>query len=239
MPVIPESAVLGNGAPLAPTFAIVHHITNFLQWRFSLLPQGTYRFVQTDNASDERSDIHISADIPIRPDVVGQRPAITVFRSGAQLQGLSIGDLGHLNMATGAKTHMDLIPTNVMVAVCSREPVEAEGLAFHCLQEISAFRDSIIKALPILLYIGNRPSISAPSPAGALVESVDTDWTAVIVSFPAYLKFHHTIEPLNVPIVSGVSAAMTLATADVPNVGTAPLQGTSVMQGIPPRGGLP
>ncbi len=228
--VTPENRLLGINAPLPPTFALIRHIAEFLRWRFSLLPQGAYRFVESDGV-DDRSDIHISADVPIRPNIVGQRPAITVFRSAAQFQGLGIGDLGHVDLASGVKMRMDVIPTNLMVAVLSREPVEAEILAFHCLNEISAFRDAIIKEAKIILYLGNRPTVSPPSPAGALVDGVDHDWTAVVVGFPTYLKYQHVIEPLNLPFVSGVDATLTTEEALIQRAPAVdPLQGTATMQ---------
>lgn len=229
---VPESQWLGRQAP---TWSLVRHITDFLQWRFSQLPPGAYRYAaRQDGGVDESSEIHISASFPIRPDVIGMRPALTVFRSNAQFQGIGLGDRGFIDMASGAEMRADIIPLTLMVGVLSRLPVEAETLAFHVADQISGFRTPIIKTLPELFYIGNRPSLSTPSPPGAMVSGPDVDWTAVIVSFPAFLSYKHVVTPLNRPIVQGFDA--TIRTEDAQVVRPAPivpLQGTSLGQPAP------
>ena len=223
----PESPWLAR----APSYSFVAHLCDFLQWRFSLLPAGAYRYVRApDGAVDNTSEIHISMDFPIRPDIVNQRPAITVFRSGIQFQGLSLGDLAYYDPTSGAKSRVDLAPTTMMVAVLSRVPVETEFLAMFVHQQLSAFRDAIVQSFPDVLSFGQRASLSPPSPPGALVQSTDVDWTAVILSFPTYLTDKHIITPLNKPIVDEISLTLTTDTPQPKKIGTVPLQGTAIMQ---------
>lgn len=231
-PTAPESPYVGRDI-YPPTFQLVRHFISFLKWRFSRLPAGAYQWKpETESSPDQAgSEVFISADTPINPQQVGQRPAITVLRAAASFQGAGIGDWAFTDFATGAKVRMDIIPTNVMINVLSKFPVEAERLAWFCAEQIWTFREEIVQEEPSILYTGSRPSISAPSPAGALVDSTDFEWTVVVVSFPAYLQHSTTKLPLNKKILRGVTVNAT-TTPGTPRVTptTAPLQGTAVGQ---------
>jgi hypothetical protein len=127
---------------------------------------------------------------------------------------------------------MDMLPTTLMINVLSSHDVEAERLAFFVWEQVSAFREAIISTMPGLLYLGQRGSLSAPSPAGALVDSTEREWTVVVVSFPCFLQHATTIQPLNRPILSGARIGMT-AQGQSPRGGvtpTVPLQGTAPSQ---------
>lgn len=229
--VVPESAWLGRSSPLV---AVCTHLCDFLQWRFSLLPTGAFRYARrTDGGVDETSEIHISTDFPMNPDVIGQRPAISVFRSGAQLQGIGIGDRGFLDFASGAEMRADLVPLNIMVGVLSGTPWEAEALAWHALNEISAFRNVIVKTSPDLVYLGNRPSLTPPGPPGAMVDSPADNWRAVIIGFPAFLSYKHIVTPLNRPFLSGVDGTLTVTPPTAAPAPVIPLQGSAIMQPAP------
>jgi hypothetical protein len=205
-PTIPEGPF--GRDQYAPLFQVVRHFVSFLKWRFSLLPQGSYRFdAETENTPEQKnSEIFIGADTPIRSDVVGKRPAITVLRTQAAFSGLGIGDLAFRDLATGGHSRMDLVPTNIMINCLSQEPVEAEMLADFCRQQVSAFREEIVKASNgLLLYTGSKPMLSAPSPAGSLVDTVEDDWRVVVVSFPTYIQDVIHVLPLNKKILNGVN----------------------------------
>jgi hypothetical protein len=231
-PTTPEGL---GGSAFPPTFQMTRHILSFLKWRFSSLPPGSYQWKpETEDSPDQTgSEVFMAADTPIRPEVVGQRPAITVLRSHAAFQGAGIGDLGHVDLATGATLKMDIIPTNLMINVLSRLPVEAERLAWFCAEQVWSYREAIIKSEPnkIFLYLGQRPSISPPTPAGSLVaDTTDFEWCAVVVAFPVYLQHSTTLVPLNRPVVKhiGFTAAVERAPAAVEPVVL--LQGTATMQ---------
>lgn len=220
--------------PLPPWAALVSHITDFLRWQFSMHPPGAYRFSATDGAVDERSELWIGSEFPIKPDTPGQRPAISVFRSAAQFNGLSIGDLGFVDIAGDKRMLTDLVPLNLMVGVLCRHQLEAEILAGAVVELIFGYRREIIANMGNLLYIGNRPSISPPSPPGQLVEgSAFPDWTAVMIGFPAFVNFKLTIEPLNKRFLSSIGVAMTTAVPTAPSQGVVPLQGSAIMQPPP------
>ena len=236
-PTTPEGYLQGQHFP--PTFELVRHIISFLKWRFSTLPTGAYHWDPDSEASPEQSgsEIFISADTPIKPQIVGKRPAITVMRSAATFQGVGIGDLAFVDLQTGAQVRMDLIPTNLMINILSRMPVEAEQLAWFVQEQIFTFREEIVKSMPRLLYTGAKASLSAPSPAGALVDSTDFEWCVVVVSFPAYLQSSTTKLPLNKKILKsvGVSARTGDPSGRLdPTRGNSPLQGTAVGQEVQP-----
>lgn len=238
-PTTPEGYLSGQHFP--PTFELVRHIISFLKWRFSTLPAGAYQWKpEAENSPDQAgAEIFISADTPIKTQVVGKRPAVTVLRSAASFQGVGIGDLAYVDLRTGAQVRMDLIPTNLMINVLSRMPIEAETLAWFIQEQIFTFREEIVKSMPQLLYTGAKATISAPTPAGALVDSTDFEWCAVVVSYPAYLQHGTTKLPLNKKILSGVgiSGSTTPASTGSAPAGrtasprtTSPLQGTAVGQ---------
>lgn len=211
-PTAPEAYLQGSKA-YPPTYEIIRHLTSFLQWRFSKLPKGGYQWRCDDpgDAGQGQSDIFIGGDTPIDPTVVGQRPAITLLRATAAFQGVGLDDLAFVQMKTGATTQMDLIPTTIMVNVLSTIPVEADRLAWFVTEQIRGFRRDIIRSLPSLLYMGQRPSMSAPSPAGALVASSEHEWTVVVVSFPTFLQHATSVEPLNRTAFYGVRANVSSA----------------------------
>jgi hypothetical protein len=236
-PTSPEASYL-SGHLYPPTYQLVRHIVSFLKWRFSLLPSGGYQWKpETENTPDQAgSEVFISTDTPINPQQVGARPAITVQRSAASFQGAGIGDWAFTQLSTGMVAKMDIIPTNFMVNVLSRLPVEAERLAWFCAEQIWTMREEITRSEPSILYTGGRPSLSPPTPAGAFVESTDYEWTVVVVSFPAYLQHTTTKLPLNKKILSGVtvtgstpSYADKVASAQAA-ASVAPLQGTALNQ---------
>lgn len=219
---------------LSPFFEAVRLLTSFLQWRFSELPVGSYRFDPASGGPEQKNtEIFIGADTPINTETIGRRPAITVLRSPVQASGLSLNDMAFVNLATGGKTRMDLYPTNLMINVLSTEPVEAENLAFFCMEQVSAFREDICKeSKGLIMLIGPRPMISAPSPAGSLVDSTSVEWCVVTVSFPAYLQHATTNLPLNRPILSGFRITGATAGPSTPVAPVALLQGTSIMQPV-------
>ena len=234
-PTTPENPITGRDV-FSPLFGAVRHVVSFLKWRFSLLPAGAYRFDPDSDDSPEQknSEIYIGADTPIKASVVGKRPAITVLRATAAFQGIGLGDLAFHELSTGAKVRMDLIPTNLVINVLSQLPVEAEGIAWFVQQQISAFREEIIKSERTILYLGNRPMFSPPTPAGAIVQdATDYDWCVVVVSFPMFLQYATTLLPLNKKILAGVDIHAVTTGPVTPADPAVPIQGTAVMQ--PPQ----
>lgn len=234
-PSIPEAAGIDL---MPPQYSAIRTITSFLKWRFSCLPKGAFRWLpETETTPDQvGSEIFFAATTPIQPSIVGQRPAITVGRSGAAGQGLGLGDLAFRQLATGAAVRMDLMATNIVVNVLSSLPVVAERLAYHCQLEIFTFREEIVKNDPCFHSIGARASLSPPTDAGSLVVgSSDIEWTLVQLVLPAWVSYSSTKLPLNKKVVSGFTTRMEVARPEdqpplVTPPGVVPLQGTAIWQ---------
>lgn len=233
-PTTPEGPIVGRGK-FSPLFDVVRHFVGFLKWRFSMAPEGSYRYVEMPGGAPEEksTEIFIGADTPVRTQTVGKRPAITIMRSQAVMAGIGIGDKAFTDLATGAKVRMDMIPTNIMINCLSREPVEAEGIAWFVRREISAFRDEICKeSQGLILYTGSKMMMGPPSPAGSLVDASEFDWSVVVVGIPTYLQIQDTMFPLNKKIVRQVNTTLTTTSgteSDRPEAVDL-LQGSSVAQ---------
>lgn len=191
---------------LPPTIRAVRHLISFLQWRFSLLPVGAFHWAPEDNAEPDgqQSQIYIAGDTPIPAQAVGMRPAITVLRSQAAFQGIGLGDVVDHNLRTGGKSYMDLVPTTLCVNVLSRLPMVAERLAWFVQDQIFTLREEIVRTEKCILSLGARTTLGAPSPAGALVDSVDHDWCVVPLFLPTYLQHRTSFVPLNQPVLKSI-----------------------------------
>jgi hypothetical protein len=186
-----------------PTVRVVRHLVSFLQWRFSLLPVGAYHWAPEDEASAEgtRSEVYISGDTPLPARAVGDRPAITVLRSQLAFQGVGIGDVVHHDWRTGGKNYLDLLPTTLCINVLSRLAFVAERLAWFVHEQIFTLREELVRTESCLLSIGSRVSLAPPSPAGAMIDSVESDWMVVSLYLPAYLQHSASAVPINVPVL--------------------------------------
>jgi len=191
----------------SPYLQVQRVLVGWLQGLFAQCPAGAYHWEEESNEPDaSASEIHISTDNPIMVGKVGQRPAITVLRSMGTFNGVGMGDMAYTDWTTGATVRMDILPCTYIINVLSRFPVEAETLAWFTLNSIWALRDEIIKSEKCLLYFGNRPTCSPPSPAGSLIgDDTEHNWTVVSVMFPAYLQWSATTMPLNQRIVGGIT----------------------------------
>lgn len=190
-----------------PTVRIVRHLVSFLQWRFSLLPIGAYHWAPEDETSAEgvtASEIYISGDTPLPGRAVGERPAITILRSQLGFQGVGIGDMLHHDWQSGGKQYLDLLPTTIVINVLSRLAFVAERLAWFVQEQVFCLREELVRNEPCLLSMGARTTMAPPSPAGALVESAESDWMVVALYLPVYLQHRAGFVPINVPVVDAV-----------------------------------
>lgn len=172
-----------------------------------MLPAGAYQW--RDGEGD--SEIWISGDTPLNPEVVGQRPAVTCKRGDMGFAGLGIGDVAFNDLHTGAMAYMDMKSTVVMIHVLSRIDVEADRLAHVVSHWIRAYRRPLVKASKgNILSVGQRISISPPSPPGSLIaESANSSaWSRSSVAVPVYLQHVDHIYPLNKTIFQGVTTTV-------------------------------
>lgn len=211
-PTTPEYALTSSDpGHLPPTLRSIRHIVDFLKWRFSLLPVGSFHWSPEAEDSPDQGDseIFIGTDTPISTTIVGARPAITVARSQLAFQGVGIGDLAFNDLRTGAKAYMDLLPTTLVIYVLTRMPFVAERLAFFIAEQLWVLREEIIKTEPCILYLGAKPMLSPPSPAGVLVDAPTNEWSCVTMTMPLYLQHTASKYPLNRVILNKLNLKLT------------------------------
>jgi hypothetical protein len=211
-PSSPEYAIQQNDpAFYPPSVRAVRHLISFLQWRFSLLPRGAYHWMPEDEDSPDgvSSEIYIAGDTPLPARAVGERPAITVLRSQIAFQGTGIGDVRDHQWQTGGKIYTDLLPTTLVVNVVSRLPMVADRLAWFVHEQIFTLREQILRSEKCIVAMGSRATVTAPSPAGALIDSTESDWIAVSIYLPTYLQQVSSSLPINVPMVKKLELSMT------------------------------
>lgn len=194
-------------ALLPPRTRAVRVLIEFLRWRFSMAPVGALHWDPATASSPEQSgsEIYISGDTPLPAGYINGRPAITVLPAQMQYQGTGIGDLAFHDLRNDAKARMDLMPTTLIINCLARLPVAAERLAGIVHDEVWALRELLMKVEKGILHTGSRATISAPGPAGAMLDPPDPKASMVSIYFPTYLQHHVANLPLNKPILGGVN----------------------------------
>lgn len=213
----------------SPFVQIVRRTIEFLQGLHAQCPPGSYRWCpgELTNPDENESEIWIGADNPVSSDLIGKRPAITVLRGAASFQGVGIGDRAFYDAKTGGMVKMDILPVTLMINVLSRFPLEAEQLAWFEMQHIWALREELMRNQSGIMYTGQRPSISPPTPAGSLIApDTEHNWTVVSVSFPTYLQHSTTTIPTGRPILREMQVS-----GLTPSPPTSRAQGVEVVQG--------
>ncbi len=221
----------------SPAVVASRHLIDFIRWRFSTMPAGAYHWdeASADSPEQGRSEIYISGGTPIEPGPVGARPAVTVTENAMAFQGSGLNDHYHVDLATGTKVKMDILPTHLFINVLSKVEQEASAIAWFIANNIFTYREPIIHSAPnkVILSGGQRLSVSMPMPAGSLVaDSAADDWRCVVITMPLYLQHSTVLMPLNKPIVRSISALLQVLRTQQPGPvrTTAPLQGTAIAQ---------
>ncbi len=236
-PQTPEGQSGDEGS--SPLVRFQRVVASFVRGLFAQLPVGAYHWdpETSENPLQEGSEIWIGTETPIDPEIVGMRPAVTIGRGPAAFHGVGLGDQAYVDRATGAHVKMDMLPTTLNLNVLSRVPIEAEELAWFIARHIWNLRNELLRGNTFILYTGQRPALSPPSPAGSLVGGPETEhnWVAVAVNMPVYLQHMEVAMPLNQPVLREVAV---VATATGPQPRLRPrrsLNGTAVLQPEPER----
>lgn len=233
----PEGQPSDTGSSPMIRFQVV--IVDFVRGLFAQCPPGAYHWEpeSATNPLQEGSEIFIGTETPLSPEIMARRPAVVIGRGPAAFHGIGLGDQAFVDQATGAFVKMDMIPTTLNINVVSRFPNEAEELAWFIARHIWLLRNEILRGNTFILYTGQRPALSPPSPAGSLVGGPETEpnWSAVGISMPVYLQHMEVAMPLNKPVLNEVRV---VATATGPQPRLRPrraLHGTAVFQPQPER----
>ena len=236
-PQTPEGQPGDEGS--SPLVRFQRVVVSFVRGLFAEAPVGAYHWEPgtSGNPLQEGSEIWIGTETPIDPEIVGMRPAVTIGRGPAAFHGVGLGDQAYVDQATGAHVKMDMLPTTLNINVLSRVPFEAEELAWFVAKHIWNLRNELMRGNTFILYLGQRPALSPPSPAGSLVGGPDTEhnWVCVSINMPVYLQHMEVAMPLNQKVLREVTI---VATATGPQPRLRPrraLNGTAVFQAEPEK----
>lgn len=208
----------------------------FVRELFQDCPPGAYHWEPSKGSQDqEGSEIWIGGEYPVNPSHVGKRPAVVVGRGPAAFQGIGIGDQAFFDQTTGGFVKMDMMPVTLTVSVLSKVATEAEELGFFIMKYMWSLRAEMMKGNNFIMYMGQRPSISPPTPPGALLggPQADSDWVAVTVSFPVFLQHMEVVVPLNKPILQEVTFTATVERPTPPTPMSAFLGTSAVGAALP------
>lgn len=226
-----------SGQTSSPLVKLQRVFTDFIKGLFAQLPRGSYHWEESSGTAQDQegSDIWIGTETPIDPEITGIRPSIVVGRGAAAFHGIGLGDMAYIDQRTGGSVKMDMIPTTLTINVLSRVKFEAEELAWFVAVHIWTLRSDILKGNDFMLYTGQRPSLSAPSPAGSLVSGPqsDSDWVAVTISIPVYLQHMTVAIPLNKKVLGEVRMVATAMGPQPRPRPRRPLVGTAVFSPEP------
>lgn len=220
----------------SPLVRLQRVAVKFVRELFAGCPPGAYHWEEASRSQDqEGSEIWIGTEYPINPSIVAKRPAVVIGRGPAAFQGIGIGDQAFFDQVTGGFVKMDMMPVTLTVSVLSRVGFEAEELGFFIMKYMWSLRTEMMRGNNFIMYMGQRPSISPPSPPGALLGGLqsDSDWVAVTVSFPVFLQHMEVVVPLNKPILREVTFTATVERPTPPTPASAFLGTSAVGAALP------
>lgn len=187
----------------APLEYIRGLFVGFYQQLFHHSPSGAYHW----NADDEISEILITDEEPVKAETIGARPCISTSRSAVSFYSLGLDDMLEYDPKTGQKKKSVLVPGTLILNCSSRVRLESERIAWICAEQLWLHRELLMKAG--FFEIGRQPNISAPTPAGSVIQNDSGDeWFTTAVTFP--FQFYRTsqVTPLGAQIVQEVQASM-------------------------------
>lgn len=175
----------------------------FVQGLFQAAPKGAYHWAE----DEEDTDIIITNENKLDPEVIGKRPAITFTRGPVQFYSLGIDDRVSYDFALDKKVKGVLIPGTMTVNCISRVELEAEDLAWVVAEHIWLLRDLMMKAG--FFEIGRQPQIGSPSPAGSIISNDQGDeYTAVPITVPFQFARNSSFTPLGKQIVNNIQQTL-------------------------------
>lgn len=125
-----------------PLYHLTRVFLQFLQGLFEQREAGDYRW-----SDDEKlSDIGITDQVPIPRERVEQKPQIVTMRGQAQFANLTLDQMRSVNMMTGEKERTDLVACTMTINCVAKNGVEAQYLAWECMESIRELKDLLQKA---------------------------------------------------------------------------------------------
>ena len=172
----------------------------FVQGLFGAAPPGTFHW----SLDNDRTEIFITGETPIKTDHIGTRPAISFTRGPIQFYSLGMDDMLRYQFSTGQKTKSILIPGVMSINCCSRNQLESEKIAWIVAEHLWLLRERLIGS-DLFYEIGRQPQLSSPSSAEGIVAGDNADeWYATVVSSPFQFPRMSQYTPLNKQVVQSI-----------------------------------
>lgn len=208
----------------------------FCQGLFFSAPPGCYHW-EPDN---ERSEIIITNENKLDPEVINKRPGIHFTRGPVQFYSMGMDDLSALDMSTEQKEKGILVPGTMTLNLVSRVQQETEDLAWVVAEHIWLLRDLLMKAG--FFEIGRQPQIGSPSAAGSIVANdAGEEFYATPVTVPWQFARNSKFTPLGKKIVQGISQSLSTSLRPVASLGPAyhPFEYPAQVKACPPASFAP
>ena len=158
--------------------------TAFLQALFASRPPGQLRW----SFDDEESEILITGETPVNIDTPHKRPIISIVRGQSLWDSTSRDGLQSLSLTTSDKTFTDTASGTMVLNCLSKEPVEAQYIAWICFTHIRIFKE-VIQKYGRLHAISNQLQIGPVTPPGQVVRgSSSSEWRLVQVYSPFQVR---------------------------------------------------
>ena len=208
---VPETGVQAQFPDSSFKYTPLRHVRvmfiRFCQGLFHAAPKGCYHWAYSDEEmlieDEQNTELTITNEQKIDPEVLHKRPAITFTRGPVQFYSLGIDDLISYEFDISKKTKGVLVPGTMAVNCVSRD------LAWVVAEHIWLLRDLLMKAG--FFEIGRMPQIGSPSPAGSIVSNDQGDeFTVVAVSVPYQFSRTSSLTPLGDRIVAGIEQSLNL-----------------------------
>jgi hypothetical protein len=174
-------------------------LLSFVQGLYAEAPPGCYRW----NPDDEKSEIIIRDESPLRVERVGARPAISLTMGSIQFYNLGLDDMFTFDVSTGRKVKVVLIPGVVSLNCCSRVQIEAQNIACTVDEHIWLLRELLLKQG--FFEIGRNIQVGPPSSPGSVVAGDEGDeWYVSTVNVPFQFGRKSAFTPLWDSIVQNI-----------------------------------
>lgn len=199
----PSDGFAGSSFKYTPLQHLRVLFVTFAQGLFGAAPAGNYRWTE----DDESSEIIIQDEGTIQTDRLQSRPGITFTRSAIQLYSAWIDDMMGYDFRTEKKTKSVLVPGSMSINCCSRNDIESEAIAWVCAEHFWLLRELLMKSG--FFDIGRQVMISAPSPAGSIVQGDQgAEWFCTTVTVPFQFYRTSAFTPLGRQIVSNIDLTL-------------------------------
>lgn len=178
----------------------------FVQGLFSAAPPGSYHW----DPDDSKTELLVSSEGRLDPEVVGQRPAVSMTRGPVQFYSLGLDDMHSYDVQTGRKEKVILVPGTMVLNCISRVALECEDLAWIIGEHLWLLRHLMMRAG--FFDIGQRIQVGSPSAAGSIITNDSGDeFTVVPVSVPFQFPRKSSYAPLGQSVVTNIQQSLSIS----------------------------